>query len=161
MKRKIIAISLVAIAFSGCATTNTPQPKPKVVVKKTENKHLKKIEEFVKGTKEINKTKKIALYNNKPVDTKEVKEILLKNNALFAKKHKKEALKEKIRLKSNAPLYIPPRFAKMIVFPYVSDDGIYHDTQVVWVKVKDGEFVLNQGNSKEKARVFSIHNKDY
>lgn len=161
MKRKIIAISLVAIAFSGCATTNnTLQPKPKVV-KKAKSKDLKKIEEFVKGTKEINKTKKIALYNNKPVDTKEVKEILLKNNALFAKKHKKEALKEKIRLKSNAPLYIPPRFAKMIVFPYVSDDGIYHDTQVVWVKVKDGEFVLNQGNSKEKARVFSIHNKDY
>jgi len=159
MKRKIIAISLVAIVFSGCATTNnTLQPK---VVKKAKSKDLKKIEEFVKGTKEINKTKKIALYNDKPVDTKEVKKILLKNNALFAKKHKKEALKEKIRLKSNAPLYIPPRFAKMIVFPYVSDDGIYHDTQVVWVKVKDGEFVLNQSNAKEKARVFSIHDKDY
>ena len=153
MKRKII-LSLVVIGlFSGCATTNnTLKPNPKKTVE---------IKEIEKRKKEINKTKKIALYNNKPVNVKEVKKSLLKNNALFAKKHKKEAMKEKVRLKSNAPLYIPPRFAKMVVLPYVSDDGIYHDTQTVWVKIKDGEFVLNQSNAKEKVRVFSIHNKDY
>ena len=156
MKKRVVLFLVVIGLFSGCVTTNNT-PQPKVVAK---SKNLKKIEEFVKGTEEVNATKKIARYINKPVDIKDAKKILLKNNALFAKKHKKEALKEKVRLKSNAPLYIPPRFAKMIVFPYVSDDGIYHDTQTVWVKIKDGEFVLNQ-SAKEKARVFSIHNKDY
>jgi len=155
--KRVIVLGIIAGLFAGCATIEPqPQQKPKTLSK---DKNLKVIEEFVKQEKKENKTEKIARYDDKVVDVKEAKKILLKNNALFAKKYKKEALKEKIRLKNNAPLYIPPRFAEMTIFPYVSDDGIYHDTQVVWVKVKDGEFVLNQKANKNE-KVFTI-NKGY
>jgi len=146
MKKVIIFIG--ALLFLGCASKTSA---PKLI--NTTN-DIKKIEEFVKGVK-IDSTK-IARYTNNVENVKEVKKILLKNNPVFAKKHKKEALKEKVRLPLNAPLYIPPRFAEMTIFPYVSDDGIYHDLQIVWVKIKDGEFVL--GNQKVKnQRVYTIN----
>jgi len=151
MKRWIV-FGIMGAFLAGCAT-NQPQPKPQP---QKADKNLAIIKNFVKNTKSNqNNIKTIARYDDKITDINEAKKILLKTNPLFAKKYKKAALKEKVPLAPNAPLYIPPRFAKMIVFPYVSDDGIYHDTQVVWIKVKNGQFVLNQKTKNAKVRVFN------
>ena len=152
--KKWIAFGLIGFLV-GCA--NQPQPNiPKPQPKQVNDKNLKVIQAFVKNDKNNSKNiNTIAKYDNKITDSKEAKKILLKTNPLFAKKYKKAALKEKVPLAPNAPLYIPPRFAKMIVFPYVSDNGIYHDTQVVWIKVKNGQFVLNQKTKNAEIRVFS------
>ena len=149
--KRFLSLGLIGFLV-GCAS-NQPQPKPQP---KQTDKTLKVIQAFVKNDNNNNKNiKKIARFDDKVVDVKEAKKILLKTNPLFAKKYKKAALKEKIPLAPNAPLYIPPRFAKMIVFPYVSNDGIYHDTQVVWIKVKNGQFVLNQKAKNSRIKVFS------
>ena len=164
--KNLASFAVIGMFFVGCASSQ-PQPAvtpaPKVQTKKevqNDNKNLKLIQEFVKNGKSERASgesvKKIAKFDDKPVDTKEVKKVLLKTNPLFASKYKKEALKEKVPVVPNTPLYRPPLFAEMIVFPYVSDDGIYHDTQKVWIKIKDGEFVLNQ-SGKEKERVFGIN----
>lgn len=150
--KKWIAFGVIGAFLVGCAN-NQPKPNiPKPEPKQTNN--LKIIKSFVKN-KNNNNIEKIAKFDDKITDIKQAKKILLKNNPLFAKKYKKAALKEKIPLKVNAPLYIPPRFAKMIVFPYVSNNGIYHDTEIVWVKIKKGQFVLNQKHQNEKIKVFN------
>ena len=159
--KKVITLGVIAL-FAGCAANQpTPQPKPQPKPLHTD-KNLKVIQAFVKNSNSYKNNsygniKKIARYDDKVVDVKEAKNILLKTNPLFAKKYKKAALQEKVPLAPNAPLYIPPRFAEMIVFPYVSKDGIYHDTQVVWVKIKNGEFVLNQKPNKVKEKIFTIN----
>ncbi len=155
--KKIIIFGVIGAFLVGCASTNQPKPNVPKPKQKTNDKNLKVIQAFVKTDKNNSKNINIiAKYSDKITDSKEAKKILLKTNPLFAKKYKKEALKEKVPLAPNAPLYIPPRFAKMIVFPYVSNDGIYHDTQVVWIKVKDGQFVvLNQKTKNTKVRVFN------
>jgi hypothetical protein len=156
--KKIIIFGIITGFFIGCANTQPTIQKPKQA--QNNDKNLKVIENFVKDSKSSDNIKKIAKYDDKVTDVKQAKKVLLKTNPLYAKVHKKEALKENMRLENNAPLYIPPRFAEMIVFPYTSDDGIYHDTQIVWVKIKDGQFVLNQKGQNEKERIFGI-NKGY
>ena len=53
---------------------------------------------------------------------------------------------------NNMPLYRQPLFAQMVVFPYISDDGLYHSYQESWLKIKDGEFVLSDPRSGEEAK---------
>ena len=151
--KRFLAFGIIGAFLVGCASN---QPQPTNIKPKQNDKNLQVIKSFVKKNRNISKNiKKIAKFDDKVVDVKEAKKILLKTNPLFAKKYKKAALKEKIPLAINTPLYIPPRFAKMIVFPYVSNDGIYHDTQVVWIKVKNGQFVLNQKTKNSRIRVFN------
>ncbi len=147
---KLITIGLIGLTLIGCASS---QPQPQLKPSK-QAKELKTIEAFVKNKKTA-PLRKVSKFVNKPLNITEVNKILLKTNSLYAKKYKKEALKEKINLTPNTPLYRPPLFAEMIVFPYVSD-GIYHDTQKIWIKIKNGEFVLNQ-NKKDKKLIFGIN----
>jgi hypothetical protein len=158
VKKELLATA-VCFLFLGCAS-NQPAPAPqKQDINKTatNNSNLEIIKSYIKDKKTTENTKNIAEFDNKPVDVKEAKKILLKTNPLFAGKYKKAAIKEKVPLTPNTPLYRPPLFAEMIVFPYVSDSGIYHDTQKVWIKIKDGEFVLNQNRHKTDERIFYIN----
>ena len=88
--------------------------------------------------------------------TKAVKKVLLKTSPNYAKHHKKEAIKEVIRVKPNMPVYQEPLFAEMYVMPYVSDNGIYHDVQKVYIKVKNGEWVLNTKNKQKNEKIFNL-----
>jgi len=118
---------------------------------RVEDKKINIIKNFLKDKRpEINPTKKVARFTDRTINIAETKKILVRINPIYAKSHKKEALKEKIRVKPNAPLYIPPKFAQVIVFPYTSKDGIYHSTEILWVKVTNGEFVLNQKEQEER-----------
>jgi hypothetical protein len=161
--KRLAVLGIITGLFTGCANAAQPQPDTLTKVKQKEvkkdtNKNLTIIKSFVKNDKnKTNKTEKIAAYSNKVIDVKQVKKNLLKNNALFAKKHKKEAIKENMKLPNNSPLYIAPKFAKMTILPYTSDDGIYHDIQTVWIKVKEGEFALNQRQKNKKNQMFGIN----
>ncbi|EPR3147346.1 hypothetical protein ACU4US_001440 [Campylobacter jejuni] len=71
-----------------------------------------------------------------------IKELLV-NSPSYAQKNQQEALKENITpLPNNMPLYRQPLFAQMVVFPYVSNSGVYHDYTEHWFKIKQGDFQL-------------------
>lgn len=77
----------------------------------------------------------------------------LKNSPSFAQQNRQSAVKENItKLPNNMPLYRQPLFAQMVVFPYISDDGIYHSYSESWLKIKDGEFVLSDPRSGKESR---------
>ncbi|MCR2101169.1 hypothetical protein [Campylobacter upsaliensis] len=85
---------------------------------------------------------------------------LLKNSPSFAQNNQQSAIKENmVKLPNKMPLFRQPLFAQMTVFPYVSDEGIYHGYSESWIKIKEGEFVLsdprsNQGSSE---RIFDMN----
>ncbi|EQA5652193.1 inverse autotransporter beta domain-containing protein, partial [Campylobacter lari] len=71
-----------------------------------------------------------------------IKELLV-NSPSYAQKNQQEALKENITpLPNNMPLYRQPLFAQMVVFPYVSSNGVYHDYTEHWFEIKQGDFQL-------------------
>lgn len=119
MKMKIMTTMTIAAALlmSGCAATATPQV--------ANNDNMTKIESFVEK------------------DKKDVAKELLKSSPVYAQKNQHKAVEENmVKIKNDMPLYRQPLFAQMVVFPYISDAGIYHGYQESWVKVKEGEFVL-------------------
>jgi hypothetical protein len=148
MKSKLLILGIL-LFITGCATNqpvNTDVTKINPIIKK-----------FVeKNTTDVNATQKIANFLNKPVNIKAVKKVLLKTSPNYAKYHKKEAVKEVIRVKPNMPVYQEPLFAEMYVMPYVSNNGIYHDVQKVYVKVEDGEWVLNTKNKQKNEKIFNL-----
>ncbi|SUX41047.1 hypothetical protein [Campylobacter upsaliensis] len=93
-------------------------------------------------------------------DEDELIKALLKNSPSFAQNNQQSAIKENmVKLPNKMPLFRQPLFAQMTVFPYVSDDGIYHGYSESWIKIKEGEFVLsdprsNQGSSE---RIFDMN----
>jgi hypothetical protein len=141
----------LSISFFLIGCNQQPQPKPKPI------KINSVIKNFVeKNVTDVNSTNKIAKYLDKPVNVKAVKKVLLKTSPNYAKHHKKEAIKEVIRVKPNMPVYQEPLFAEMYVMPYVSDNGIYHDVQKVYIKVKNGEWVLNTKNKQKNEKIFNL-----
>lgn len=119
MKMKIMTTMAIAatILMSGCATTGNPQI--------GNNGDMSKIEAFVAN------------------DKKDVSKELLKTSPVYAQKNQHKAVEENmVKVKNDMPLYRQPLFAQMVVFPYISDAGIYHGYQESWVKIKEGEFVL-------------------
>ncbi|EAH6630055.1 hypothetical protein ACEUFF_001188 [Campylobacter coli] len=85
---------------------------------------------------------------------------LLKNSPSFAQSNQQSAVKENmVKLPNNMPLFRQPLFAQMVVFPYVSDDGIYHGYSESWLKIKEGEFVLSDPRSKQdpSERIFDMN----
>jgi hypothetical protein len=67
-----------------------------------------------------------------------------KKNPILANKKKKKALV--ITKKSDEiirkPLFLEPLFTKVEIMPYVSKNGLYHEQQSIWLKVKKGEIVI-------------------
>ena len=83
---------------------------------------------------------------------------LLKHSPSFTQTKQKEALKENIvKLPNNMPLYRQPLFAQMVVFPFVSKNGVYHGYSETWIKIKDGEFVLSDTKKSNKEKIFDYN----
>jgi hypothetical protein len=55
--------------------------------------------------------------------------------------HNKES--DEIKAK---PLYLEPLFAKVEIMAYQTENGLYHEQQSIWLKVKDGEIVLKSND---------------
>ncbi|TQR40848.1 hypothetical protein DMB95_06870 [Campylobacter sp. MIT 12-8780] len=77
----------------------------------------------------------------------------LTNSPAFAQQNRQSAVRENItKLPNTMPLFRQPLFAQMVIFPFVSDDGLYHSYSESWLKIKDGEFVLSDPRSGEEAK---------
>lgn len=84
-------------------------------------------------------------------DKKDLGKELLKTSPVYAQKHQQKAVEENMfKVKNDMPLYRQPLFAQMVVFPYISDTGMYHGYQESWVKIKEGEFVLADPSKNSK-----------
>jgi len=92
-------------------------------------------------------------------DEKRVVESLLKHSPSFAQNNLQEAQEKNIvKLPNNMPLYRQPLFAQMVVFPFVSKNGIYHGYSESWLKIKEGEFVLSDPKTEaDKERMFDYN----
>ena len=153
---KLLFLS-ISFFLIGCNQQPLPKPKPikiNPVIKNFVEKNVTDVNSTNKT--DVNSTNKIAKYLDKPVNIKAVKKVLLKTSPNYAKYHKKEAVKEVIRVKPNIPVYQEPLFAEMYVMPYVSNNGIYHDVQKVYIKVKNGEWVLNTKNKQKNEKIFNL-----
>ncbi|EPO1980280.1 hypothetical protein ACT7GF_000718 [Campylobacter upsaliensis] len=93
-------------------------------------------------------------------DEDELIKALLKNSPSFAQNNQQSAIKENmVKLPNKMPLFRQPLFAQMTIFPYVSDDGIYHGYSESWIKIKEGEFVLSdpRSNQDSSERIFDMN----
>lgn len=96
---------------------------------------------------------------NPQVENNVTKE-LLKSSPVYAQKNQHKAVEENmVKIKNDMPLYRQPLFAQMVVFPYISDAGIYHGYQESWIKIKDGEFVLADSIANPKDEKIFDYNK--
>lgn len=114
----LLSIATLTMLLSGCAINSSQND--------TANSDMQRIEQFVG--------------KNGQLDTKQG---LLQTSPSYAQKNQQRAVEANIEnVKNSMPLYRQPLFAQMVVFPYISDSGIYHGYIESWVKVKEGEFVL-------------------
>lgn len=124
-------------------------------------------QDYVKKNKALNEQLKLLIndgdinYTALPRgdEDKLIREFL-KNSPSFAQQNRQSAVKENItKLPNNMPLYRQPLFAQMVVFPYISDDGLYHSYTESWLKIKDGEFVLSdpRDGDEPKNKIFDFN----
>lgn len=86
--------------------------------------------------------------NEKRLSSKE--ESILLHSPEMAKLKPKEALIEHLtKLPSPLPLRSKPQYARLLLFPYTTPAGDYHDYSFIWVKIKEEEFVLGNREGKE------------
>jgi len=53
------------------------------------------------------------------------------------------------------PMFLEPLFARIEFMPYETKDGIYHEQQSVWVKIKKGKIVLKVNSSKSSVDTYN------
>lgn len=144
MIKKIAFISLASVLFVACANKD-------VKLNKKQNLDLQL--KLMVGD-DMNYTK----LDSKSED--ELLKTLLTNSASFAQSNRQGAVKENMtKLPNKMPLFRQPLFAQMVVFPYISDNGVYHGYSEHWVKIKDGEFVLTdpRSNQDPSERIFDVN----
>lgn len=108
-----------------------------------------KNEELDNIFKDISNTNESIKIINEQNSIEKNKVDMLQNSALYSKDNIKDSLKTNLRSPDAPPLYLNPTFAKITIFPYVSNAGHYHSYEEVWVKIKDGKFILNQRDVKK------------
>ena len=91
-----------------------------------------------------NYKEKLSYLKNKYVEKNEVKitkNEMLKEDADYMSKNPGHAIVENKNYDypSNKPVFVEPIFAKVELMPYETKEGIWHEQQSVWIKVKDGQ----------------------
>jgi len=133
MKRKILITLLLIPLFSGCFS-NTPNVNKKTIPNK-----------IIYDNKIYEELKKLA--NSGDKQDKKVEKIIkksLKTNPNLIDKHINKALivnkkDDEIKVK---PVYVEPLFARVVIMPYTTKNGLYHEEQRVWIKIKEGHIAL-------------------
>ncbi len=166
MKTKILIACSIAVLLAGCGAKqgsfmDNQASTPKTNAVKKENLTLKTQEEI-----EIDKELSLIIGGTpgftglEAKDENKIVSELLTNSPSFAEKNVQGAVKENmVKLPNTMPLFRQPLFAQLVVFPYVSDDGVYHGYSESWVKVKEGNFVLSdpRNGPAGKERIFDIN----
>lgn len=94
-----------------------------------------------------NYKEKLSYLKNKYVEKNEVKitkNEMLKEDADYMSKNPGHAIVENKNYDypSNKPVFVEPIFAKVEFMPYETKEGIWHEQQSVWIKVKEGQIAL-------------------
>ena len=90
---------------------------------------------------------KLSYLKNKYTDKNEIKisrNEMLKEDADYMQKNPGHAIVENKNYDypSNKPVFVEPIFAKVEFMPYETKEGIWHEQQSVWIKVKEGQIAL-------------------
>ena len=126
MKKINISLLLtISLLFSACATNNSQN----------------------NVTLDSNYKDKISYLKSKYSEKNEVKlsrNEMLKEDADYMQKNPGHAIVENKNYDypSNKPVFVEPIFAKVEFMPYETKDGIWHEQESVWIKVKDGQIAL-------------------
>lgn len=144
MKKYLFAISTVVAMLSGCATAQK-EVKPQNKQQYTDDEIMKKLQYL----KEQTHQKK-----DKPLDA--IESEMMTHNPQYAEKHIEQALVENKKDDEidSKPMFLEPMFAKIEIMPYETKDGIYHEQQSVWIKVKNGEIVLKSNRSQSSVDTY-------
>lgn len=129
-KVKHLTLILIALSFSACSFKS----KPKTIIDTTniDNSSYKE---------KMNYLKQRYLETNQ---AKKGHEQMLKEDADYMKKNVGHSLIENKTpdFAFQKPVFKEPIFAKVEIMPYETKDGIWHEQQSVWIKVKSGEIAL-------------------
>lgn len=129
-KVKHLTLILIALSFSACSFKS----KPKTIIDTTniDNSSYKE---------KMNYLKQRYLETNQ---AKKGHEQMLKEAADYMKKNIGHSLIENKTpdFAFQKPVFKEPIFAKVEIMPYETKDGIWHEQQSVWIKVKSGEIAL-------------------
>ncbi len=111
------------------------------------NSKQQNTEELMERIKQINNGKKIE----DSTSFEKTQQDMLRKNSVYRDKKIDEALVENKKSDeiNTKPVFLEPLFSKVEIMPYQSSDGVYHEQQAIWIKVKDGEIVL-KANSLNK-----------
>ena len=126
MKRINISLLLIiSLLFSACATNNSQN----------------------NVTLDSNYKDKISYLKSKYSEKNEIKlsrNEMLKEDADYMQKNPGHAIVENKNYDypSNKPVFVEPIFAKVEFMPYETKEGIWHEQESVWIKVKDGQIAL-------------------
>lgn len=126
MKKINISLLLtISLLFSACATNNSQN----------------------NVTLDSNYKDKISYLKSKYSEKNEIKlsrNEMLKEDADYMQKNPGHAIVENKNYDypSNKPVFVEPIFAKVEFMPYETKDGIWHEQESVWIKVKDGQIAL-------------------
>ena len=135
MKIRVLILVVASILISGC---NSTKPTPKVKVD-LEVYNPVDMQDFID--------------TNTSADNRELEKKMLVKDASYASDKKTSALIE--NKKSDAfnskPLFLEPLFVKIEIMPYETKNGIYHEQQAVWIKVKEGEIVMKSNSEPESS----------
>lgn len=135
----IIAFTAASFIFSGCAK-DAPKPKTQSTVYSKEDSQLfNRINQL--GSKRLDtlEEQKDYLYT---------KSKMLQSDPVYASEKPAEALVEnkKDDFITEKPMYLEPMFTKVEIMPYQTSNGLYHEQESAWLKVKDGEIVVKSND---------------
>lgn len=132
-KIKYIISAITVILFSGCFG-DSPAPS---LYTENEESHIEMISNIAETKTSDSKDR-----------TTNIEAEMLKNDALYASEKPKKAIiqnkaSDEIRAK---PLFLEPLFAKVEIMAYQTENGLYHEQQSIWLKVKEGEIVIKSND---------------
>ena len=158
--KTVLFLAGISLLFSGCGVVS--QPKPKAQSKHETGLYTKEESALFKRIKRLSNQRTDFPKDQK--DYKKIKEEMLKGNPVYAEKHKAEAIvaSKKSDAIVQKPVYLEPLFAKVEIMPYQTSDGLYHEQQSVWLKVKQGEIVIktnDYGNTTDTFTPITILDK--
>lgn len=102
------------------------------------------------GRIEVPEVSEIEEQENIPTNiAKKVEKKLLVKDSVYADAHKKQAIVENKNSDAfvKKPLFLAPLFTKVEIMQYETENGLWHEQQSVWLKVKKGEIVIKSNPS--------------
>ena len=133
-KIKFILLAAIPLVFSACSTKNNEFPSENISTK-------------TNISEDSNYQDKIKYLKSKYSEKDQIKisrDDMLKNDADYMGANPGHAIVENKNYDypSSKPVFVEPIFAKGEIMPYETKEGIWHEQQSIWIKVKEGQIAL-------------------